>query len=70
MNIWLDQFLTLADITSIRLLFILHILIGVELLFASIVSQLDKCLKSKSIQGDKNDCTLYKITPRNAVKDL
>ena len=31
----------------------------------SIVSQLSKCLKSKSIWGDKNDCILYKITPRN-----
>ena len=32
-----------------------------------IVSQLDKCLKFKSIRGDKNDRTLYKITPRNAI---
>ena len=29
----------------------------------SIVSQLSKCLKFKSIRGDKNDCILYKITP-------
>ena len=33
----------------------------------SIVSQLDKCLKFKSTQGDKNDCTLYKIIPRKAL---
>ena len=33
----------------------------------AIVSQLDKCLKFKSIPG-KNDCNLYKITPRNAIK--
>ena len=32
------------------------------------VSQLDKCLKFKSVQGDGNDCTLCKITPRNVVK--
>ena len=32
-----------------------------------IVSQLDKCLKFKSIRGDKNDYTLHKITPRNAI---
>ena len=31
------------------------------------MSQLDKRLKFKSIQGDKNDCTLYKINPRNAI---
>ena len=31
------------------------------------MSQLDKCLKFKSIRGDKNDCTLYKITLRNAI---
>ena len=30
-----------------------------------IVSQLDKCVKFKSIQGDKNDCILHKIIPRN-----
>ena len=29
----------------------------------AIVSQLDKCLKFKSILGDKNDCTLHKIAP-------
>ena len=29
--------------------------------------QLDKCLIFKSIRGDKNDCTLYKIAPRNAI---
>ena len=29
----------------------------------AIVSQLDKCLKLKSILGDRNDCTLHKITP-------
>ena len=28
-----------------------------------IVPQPDKCLKFKSVQGDKNDCTLLKITP-------
>ena len=33
----------------------------------SIVSQLSKCLKFKSIRGDKNDCILYKITPRNVT---
>ena len=33
----------------------------------SIVSQLDKCLKFKSPQGDKSDSILYKITPRNAT---
>ena len=33
----------------------------------AIVSQLGKCLKFKSIRGDKNDCTLYQITPRNAI---
>ena len=29
----------------------------------SIVSQLNKCLKFKSVQGDKDHCTLEKITP-------
>ena len=33
----------------------------------TIVSKVDKRLKFKSIHGDKNDCTLYKITPRNAI---
>ena len=33
----------------------------------SIVSQLDKCLKFKSVRGDKNDSTLHKITIRNAI---
>ena len=34
----------------------------------SIVSQLDKCLKFRSVRrGDENDCTSYKITPRNAI---
>ena len=28
---------------------------------------MDKCLKFNFIQGNKNDCTPYKITPRNAV---
>ena len=28
------------------------------------MSQLDRCLKFKPIRGDKNDCTLHKITPR------
>ena len=28
--------------------------------------QLDKCLKFKSVQGNKADCTLYKITPQDA----
>ena len=33
-----------------------------------IVSQLDKFLTFNSIRGDKNDCTLYKITlPRSAI---
>ena len=32
------------------------------------VSQLDKCLKSKSIRGDKNDCTPQKITPQKCHK--
>ena len=32
-----------------------------------IVPQLDKCLKFKPIQGDENDCTFHKITPRNAL---
>ena len=31
------------------------------------MSQLSKCLKFKSIQGDENDCILYKITPRNVT---
>ena len=31
------------------------------------MSQLSKCLKFKSIRGDKNDCILYKITPRNVT---
>ena len=30
---------------------------------STIVSQLDKCLKFKSIQDNKNDYRLYKITP-------
>ena len=33
----------------------------------SIVSQLNKCLKFKSIQGDNDHCTLEKITPQNAM---
>ena len=33
----------------------------------TIVSQLDRCLKFKSIWGDKNDCALYKGTPRSAI---
>ena len=33
----------------------------------AIVSQLSKYLKFKSIRGDKNDCILYKITPRNVT---
>ena len=33
----------------------------------SVVSQLNKCLKFKSIQGDKDHCTLWKITPQNAM---
>ena len=33
----------------------------------SMVSQLSECLKFKSIRGDKNDCILYKITPRNVT---
>ena len=32
-----------------------------------IVSQLNKCLKFNCIRGGKNDCILYKITPRNAM---
>ena len=32
-----------------------------------ILSQLDKCLKFKSVRGDKNDYALCKITPRNAT---
>ena len=31
------------------------------------VPQLDKCLNFKSIRGDNNDCTLCRITPRNAT---
>ena len=31
------------------------------------MSQLDKCLKFKSIRGDKNDYTLHKVTPHNAT---
>ena len=31
------------------------------------MSQLRKCLKFRSIRGDKNDCILYKITPRNVT---
>ena len=34
----------------------------------TVVSQLDKCLKFKSVQGDKSDLFLYKITSQNAVK--
>ena len=33
----------------------------------TIVSQLSKYLKLKSVRGDKNDCILYKITPRNVT---
>ena len=33
----------------------------------TMVSQLSKCLKFKFIRGDKNDCILYKITPRNVT---
>ena len=33
----------------------------------SFVSQLNKCLKFKAIQGDKDHCTLQKITPQNAM---
>ena len=33
----------------------------------SIVSQLDKCLKFKTIRRDENDCTFHKIIPRNAL---
>ena len=36
-------------------------------ILCKLVSQLDKCPKFMSIQGDKNDCTLYKMTPRNPV---
>ena len=32
--------------------------------YPSIVQQLDKCLKFKSILWDKNDSILYKITPQ------
>ena len=38
-----------------------------NLLHSTIVSQLSKCLKFKSIRGDKNDCILYKLTPRNVT---
>ena len=31
-------------------------------IMATIMPELDKCLKFKSVQGDKNDCTLFKIT--------
>ena len=31
------------------------------------MSQLSKCLKFKSVRGDKNDCILYKVTPRNVT---
>ena len=33
----------------------------------TVVSQLNKCLKFKSIRRNNNDCILYKITPRNAA---
>ena len=33
----------------------------------TIVSQLDKCLKFKSVRGEKSDCSLYKIAPRNVI---
>ena len=33
---------------------------------AFIVSQLDKCLKFKSIQGDENNCALFRKKTRNA----
>ena len=36
-------------------------------IYVTIVSQLSKCLKFKSIRGDKNDCILHKITPRNVT---
>ena len=37
---------------------------------ATIVPQLDICLKLKSIRGGggERDCTLFKITPRNAIR--
>ena len=31
------------------------------------MSQLDKCLKFKSIRKEKNDCTIYKITSRSTI---
>ena len=31
------------------------------------MSQLDKCLKFKSVRGHKNYCTLHKITPRDVT---
>ena len=34
----------------------------------TILSQLDKCLKFKSVRGrGQNDCTLYKMTPENFI---
>ena len=33
----------------------------------SFVSQLNKCLKFKSIQGNNDHCTLWKIIPQNAM---
>ena len=43
-----------------------------KIFLPAIVSQLDKCLKFKSIQGegggdDKSDCIILKITPRNVM---
>ena len=32
-----------------------------------IVLQLNKCLKFKSVWGDKNECILYKIIPQNTM---
>ena len=64
-----------SEHTSTKRVFLVHVLAEAhteELLIdenklSTTVSQLDKCLKFKSIQGDRNDCTLDKITPLDAV---
>ena len=40
-----------------------------EFRLVATVSQLDKCLKFRSVRGggDKNDCILYQITPQSEM---
>ena len=39
------------------------------ILNSNYMSQPDKikCLKIKSVRGDENDCTLFKISPQNGI---